>query len=176
MNGGGVLESPADFDYAAFRIGQGFCQYADCDHCPVNSACNAHQESAVEGIDDVELRVAFLNQDARCFALVNIVACEVVCSINKGQTHAYYADEDDIRRHDSGFSVELKNGFECSLRLTDEGFLFSMGRCPGYSGQIQDIAVYPYIGLDEIVFVHQGEDIIILARVEIGKLDLEKQG
>lgn len=174
LNGGGVLESPADFDYAALRIGQDFCQYDDCDHCPVNLVCNAHLKSDVEEIDEAGLPVAFLNQDARCFARINIVACEVSCSINKCQAHSYYADEDDIRRHDAGFSVELQNGFECSLRLTDEGYLFSMAKCPGYSGQIQDIMVYPYIGLDEIAFVHQGDDITILARVEIGRLDLEK--
>lgn len=174
LNGAGVLESPADFDYTAFRIGQDFCQYDDCGHCPINAACNACKQDAVEEYDDIDLPVGFLNQDSGCFARVNILACEVICAINKGQMHAVYADEDEIRRHDAGLSVALKDGFEFSLRLTAEGYLFSMGKCPGYSGQIQDIVVYPYIGQDEIVFIHQGDAIVILVRVEIKKLDLEK--
>ena len=174
LNGEDALESPADFDYAAFRIGQDFCQYDDCAHCPISSACNAHLESVVDERDDVELPVAFLEQNRKCFAGFDIIACEVTCMANGGHANTFYADGDEIRRHDAGFSVESEGGFECSLRLTDDGFLFSMPKCFGFSGSLMDIRVDPFIGLEEIVFIHQEDDLSLIVRVEMEKVDLEK--
>lgn len=169
LNGGDVLESPADFDYAAFRIGQDFCQYDDCAHCPISSSCNAHMESAVDKRDDVELPVAFLEQNRKCFAGFDIITCEVTCMVNNGHANTFYADEDEIRRHDAGFSVDSNGGFECSLRLTDDGFMFSMPKCSVFSGGLRNVQVYPYIGLEEIVFIHQEDDVSLIVRVEIEK-------
>lgn len=172
LNGGGILESPADFDYATFRIGKDFCQYDDCGHCPIQGSCNAYLQNDVDEIDDAGLPVTFLNQDPRCFARYKVLDCEITCMI-QGRSYAYFADEDEVRRHDAGFSVKLKEGFECALRLTAGGFMFSMARCPGYQGSLENINVYPYIAEDDIVFVHQGDDIIILLRVDIDKIDME---
>lgn len=174
LNGGEVLESPADFDYAVFRIGQDFCQYDDCAHCPISSACNAHLESMVDELDDMELPVAFLEQNRKCFAGFDIIACEVTCMVNNGHANTFYADEDEIRRHNTGFSVDSKGIFECSLRLTDDGFMFSMPKCSAFSSELLDVQVYPYIGPEEILFIHQEDDVSLIVRIEIEKLDMEK--
>lgn len=174
LNGSRILESPTDFDYATFRIGQDFCQYDDCEHCPIRLNCNAYQQNIVDEYDDSPLPVAFLNRDRKCFSRYTIADCEVTCILENSHTRTFYASEDDIKRHDTGFSMELKEGFECSLRVTDEEFKFSMGKCPNFSGRIQDVDVDPFIGFDEILFVHNGDKIMIIVNIEIKKLDFDE--
>lgn len=38
------LDSPADFDFAVYSIGQDYCQYGYCGKCPIHEQCNIYQK------------------------------------------------------------------------------------------------------------------------------------
>ena len=40
-----MLDSPAEFDYAAFYIGKNFCMKDKCEECPICEQCNTYLSS-----------------------------------------------------------------------------------------------------------------------------------
>lgn len=161
-----TLDSPADFDFALYTIGQDYCQYDTCNECPIHEHCNTYKDKEIHYYDKPELPVAFINQSNTCFQKFRILSFQLYYSSNNANQIVLDADEENIKQHDAGISVEMQNRLECSLRIENDRFVFSVMVCEDMKEPIENITVHPYISISEIVFAGQNTQGNIFIRLE----------
>lgn len=150
------LESPADFDFAVYKIGQDYCQYNDCNNCPIRNVCNTYNDENFNDYDSIEFPFNFTNYSENCFKQFDITSFELSFSSNQHQnSHGFtlYVDEiENIKQHEKGITVEDGENLQCSLKIEKGKFLVTIAKCNFFEDEIRNIPVCPYVSNSEIIF------------------------
>lgn len=163
-----TLDSPADFDRALFAIGQDFCQYDDCGHCPIKNACNANTDNIVYELDSPTLQLEFSNHDPRCFEKFEIQSFELTyASANELNNYGatIICDQTDIKQFKGGITIQ-NNGFEAAIRLKDGAFTLSILKSDFFDVPLENIMIFPYPSANEALFTGQSKDINFFVKID----------